>query len=80
MSKKVLVTGVAGFIGSHLVKSLHALGYDVAGFVTRDGDDPAPRSDVPVIGRLRDLPGLIERHRIGEIIFSRTRRRSVRAM
>ena len=26
-----LVTGVAGFIGSHLVKSLHALGYDVAG-------------------------------------------------
>lgn len=30
MSKKVLVTGVAGFIGSHLVKSLHALGYQVA--------------------------------------------------
>jgi len=38
MSKKVLVTGVAGFIGSHLVKSLHALGYDVAGC---DKVDPA---------------------------------------
>ncbi len=52
------------------IRARRDLGYDVAGFVTRDGDDPAPRSDVPVIGRLRDLPGLIERHRIGEIIFS----------
>lgn len=31
MSKKILVTGVAGFIGSHLVKQLRALGYAVAG-------------------------------------------------
>ena len=38
MSKKILVTGVAGFIGSHLVKSLHALGHDVAGC---DKVDPA---------------------------------------
>jgi hypothetical protein len=45
------------------------LGYDVAGFVERAGD-ASPRSDVPVIGGLRDLPGLIERHRIGAVIFS----------
>jgi len=56
MSKKVLVTGVAGFIGSHLVKSLHALGYDVAGC---DKVDPhsglASDADLadPFLARLR---------------------------
>lgn len=51
------------------IRARRDLGYDVAGFVNRGGD-PSPRSDVPVIGRLRDLPGLIERHRIGAVIFS----------
>ena len=57
MSKKVLVTGVAGFIGSHLVKSLHALGYDVAGC---DKVDPATGiggvADTadPLLARLRN--------------------------
>lgn len=56
MSKKVLVTGVAGFIGSHLVKSLHALGYAVAGC---DKVDPhtglagADESVDPFLARLR---------------------------
>jgi len=56
MSKKVLVTGVAGFIGSHLVKSLHALGYAVAGC---DKVDPhsglagAADSADPFLARLR---------------------------
>ena len=56
MSKKVLVTGVAGFIGSHLVKSLHALGYAVAGC---DKVDPhsglagASDSADPFLARLR---------------------------
>lgn len=56
MSKKVLVTGVAGFIGSHLVKSLHALGYAVAGC---DKVDPhsgkAGAADLadPFLARLR---------------------------
>ena len=30
-SKKVLVTGVAGFLGSHLAESLVALGHKVVG-------------------------------------------------
>jgi GT2 family glycosyltransferase/lipopolysaccharide/colanic/teichoic acid biosynthesis glycosyltransferase len=51
------------------IRARRDLGYDVAGFVDRGGDPP-PSSDVPVIGKLRDLPGLIERHRIGEVIFS----------
>ena len=56
MSKKVLVTGVAGFIGSHLVKSLHALGYAVAAC---DKVDPhsglagAADSADPFLARLR---------------------------
>lgn len=56
MSKKVLVTGVAGFIGSHLVKSLHAMGYAVAGC---DKVDPhsgtAGAADLadPFLARLR---------------------------
>ena len=56
MNKKVLVTGVAGFIGSHLVKSLHALGYAVAG---SDKVDPhsglagAADSADPFLARLR---------------------------
>ena len=33
MKKKVLVTGSEGFIGSHLVETLVARGYDVRGFV-----------------------------------------------
>jgi nucleoside-diphosphate-sugar epimerase len=28
---KILITGVAGFIGSHLAEKLHNMGYDVIG-------------------------------------------------
>ncbi len=56
MSKKILITGVAGFIGSHLVKHLNALGYAVAGC---DKVDPATgwasQADTaePLLARLR---------------------------
>ena len=56
MSKKVLVTGVAGFIGSHLVKSLHALGYEVAGCDKVDphsGLTSAADAADPFLARLR---------------------------
>jgi GT2 family glycosyltransferase/lipopolysaccharide/colanic/teichoic acid biosynthesis glycosyltransferase len=45
-----------------------ALGYDLAGLVATDGDDRPPGFNV--IGRLDELPELIERHRIGEVIFA----------
>jgi GT2 family glycosyltransferase/lipopolysaccharide/colanic/teichoic acid biosynthesis glycosyltransferase len=45
-----------------------SLGYDVAGLVSVDGGDPAP--GFPLLGGLDELPELIERHRIGEVIFA----------
>jgi len=45
-----------------------ALGYDVAGLVTVDGVEAEP--GFPVLGGLDELPGLIEKHRIGEVIFA----------
>ncbi len=45
-----------------------ALGYDLAGLVAANGGDGPP--GFPVIGRLEELPELIEKHRIGEVIFA----------
>jgi GT2 family glycosyltransferase/lipopolysaccharide/colanic/teichoic acid biosynthesis glycosyltransferase len=61
-----------------------ASGYDLAGLVRVPGDDrtptspalspPAGRGDrtagYPVIGSMDQLPELIERHRIGEVVFA----------
>ncbi|WP_431925795.1 NAD-dependent epimerase/dehydratase family protein [Nonomuraea jabiensis] len=49
---KVLVTGAAGFIGSHVVEALEASGHEVAGLDLRSGDDVR---DTTVLDRL--LPG-----------------------
>jgi lipopolysaccharide/colanic/teichoic acid biosynthesis glycosyltransferase len=45
-----------------------ALGYDLAGLVATDDGERPP--GFTVIGRLEDLPELIEKHRIGEVIFA----------
>ena len=67
----IVGTGPAAERLAARIRAKGGLGYDVAGFVeTAGGEGPRPRSDVPVIGRLADLPGLVERHRIGEVIFS----------
>ena len=34
MSKKVLITGISGFIGRHLAKKLASIGYNVTGIST----------------------------------------------
>jgi len=65
----IVGTGPAAERLAARIRTRGDLGYDVAGFV-ETGGGPRPRSDGPVIGRLADLPGLVERHRIGEVIFS----------
>jgi NAD dependent epimerase/dehydratase len=52
MSKKVLVTGAAGFIGSHLAERLVRDGHQVRAFVRYNGRDDR--------GNLADLPADIE--------------------
>ena len=52
MSKKILVTGAAGFIGSHLTERLVRDGHQVRAFVRYNGRDDR--------GNLADLPGDIE--------------------
>jgi len=54
MGKKTLVTGAAGFIGSHLVESLVEAGHEVRAFVRYNGRDDR--------GHLDRLPSDILRH------------------
>ena len=53
MTKKVLVTGAAGFIGSQLLEHLRLLGYQVAGcdVLSHEGTGPSPAD--PLLTRLR---------------------------
>jgi GT2 family glycosyltransferase/lipopolysaccharide/colanic/teichoic acid biosynthesis glycosyltransferase len=66
----IVGTGPAAQRVAARIRARRDLGYDVAGFVETGGGDARPRSDVPVIGRLEDLPDLVERHRVGEVVFS----------
>jgi len=44
MSHRVLVTGVSGFVGSHLANELTARGFSVTGLYRRELDPAAPRA------------------------------------
>jgi exopolysaccharide biosynthesis polyprenyl glycosylphosphotransferase len=49
------------------IRAAPELGYQIVGFVG-DGS-PAPRVQ-PVVGRLRDVPGLVREHAVGEVIIA----------
>ncbi|WP_405143037.1 NAD-dependent epimerase/dehydratase family protein [Sphaerisporangium sp. NBC_01403] len=67
---KALVTGAAGFVGSHVVKALHAAGHEVTGLDLREqAPDAAVRE---VTGDLRG-PLFIERA-LGGVDVVATRR------
>ncbi len=53
------------------VRQMPRLGYQVVGFV--DGDIPSSETimGVPVLGQIDDIPALIERHEIEEVIIGR---------
>jgi exopolysaccharide biosynthesis polyprenyl glycosylphosphotransferase len=53
------------------VRQMPRLGYRVVGFV--DGDIPSSETimGVPVLGQIEDIPALIERHEIEEVIIGR---------
>src|ERR1700730_1035864 len=53
-SRRVLVTGAAGFIGSHLVDALAQDGHRVRAVDIRGSDSVSPVADEFVIGDLRE--------------------------
>jgi nucleoside-diphosphate-sugar epimerase len=56
-SRRVLVTGAAGFTGRHLTRALAARGCTVHGLVERPGD-AVPEGVTPVLADLNDAAGL----------------------
>lgn len=77
--KKVIVTGAGGFIGSHLVERLVALGARVRAFVRYtsrsqagflDTLDPQMRASIEIIrGDLRDYDAVIQATRGAAVVF-----------
>lgn len=54
---KILITGVRGFTGAHLVRELRSEGHDVCGL----SHTPAPESEIPVLAcDLLDRRGLVD--------------------
>ncbi len=68
MSKKVLITGVTGFVGPYLARRLLAMGYEVYGLIRRKADGSRPKrlvemgliSDIRLVeGDVTDLTTLL---------------------
>ncbi len=68
----VVGTGPTATLLAERIAAAPELGYDLAGLVSERPRDPGAgdRLAIPVIGSLDELPDLIERQRIEEIIFA----------
>ncbi len=63
----IVGTGELGRMVLAHMRRLPEFGYDPIGFVDSQNDDPPPRvDDLPVLGTLSELPGILEAHRIAE--------------
>ncbi len=67
----IIGTGDVGRMILQKVRQMPRLGYQVVGFV--DGDTPSSERimDVPVLGQVDDIPDLIEKYEIEEVIIGR---------
>jgi Undecaprenyl-phosphate glucose phosphotransferase len=65
----IVGTGDIGQLVLNKIKSSPYLGYEVIGFVTKNGDDAAVQG-CPVLGRTDDLSYLIDLHQIDEVIIA----------
>jgi exopolysaccharide biosynthesis polyprenyl glycosylphosphotransferase len=63
----IVGAGEDGHLILHKVLSNPELGYHVIGFVD---DDPHPEADRPVLGVLDDLPDLLRRYQVGEVVVA----------
>jgi len=65
----IVGTGEVGQMILQKIRHLPGLGYEVIGFVD-DRDDPEGIMGVPILGRVDDLPSLIDEHSIDEVIIA----------
>jgi len=64
----IVGTGEVGQMILQKIRHLPGLGYEVRGFV--DSGDSETVAGVPVLGRIEDLPALIDQHSIDEVIIA----------
>jgi exopolysaccharide biosynthesis polyprenyl glycosylphosphotransferase len=70
--QRVLIVG-AGPLAIELAHELghrSAWGYRVVGLVAREGEEPAPESDVPLLGLVADVPALVREHDVARVIVA----------
>ena len=67
---RVLVTGGAGYIGSAAVEQLIAKGESVVVLGCVDDEPTATLPGLELLGKLGDVPGLVERLAVDDVIVA----------